>query len=47
MSDRRLLMARILLLALFAGFVAGFAASQYGMVRTLVIVICGSCVGIG
>ena len=38
---------RILLLLVFLGFVAAFAASQYDMVRSLVIVICTSCVGIG
>lgn len=38
---------RILLLLLFTGFAVGFAAGQYDMVRSLVIVICTSCVGIG
>lgn len=41
------MMLRLLLLLLFIGFVAAFAASQYDMVRSLVIVICTSCVGIG
>ena len=42
-----IMVLRILLLLLFTSFVAAFAASQYDMVRSLVIVICTSCVGIG
>jgi hypothetical protein len=47
MMANRVLILRILLLLLLTGFVAGFAASQYDMVRSLVTVICTSCVGIG
>ncbi len=42
-----LTIVRILLLLIFASFVAWFAASQYDVVRSLVIVICTSCIGIG
>ncbi len=41
------IIVRALLLLLFIGFVAGFAASQYEAVRRLLIVICSSCIGIG
>ena len=47
MRENGVLALRILLLLLFTACVAGFAASQYDMVRSLVIVICTSCVGIG
>lgn len=41
------IIVRVLLLLLFTGFVVGFAASQYDMVRGLLTVICSSCIGIG
>ena len=41
-----LIIRLILLLALF-GFVAGFAVSQYELVRSMVTVLCLSCIGIG
>jgi hypothetical protein len=47
MRANGLLALRILLLLLLTGFVAAFAAGQYDMVRSLVTVICTSCVGIG
>ena len=47
MKSHRLLFIRLILLLAFAGFVAGFAASQYEFVRSLVTVLCLSCIGIG
>jgi hypothetical protein len=38
---------RLVLLLLCIGFVAGFAVSQYELVRSLVTVLCLSCIGIG
>ncbi len=47
MKANGVMVLRILLLLLFTGFAAGFAASHYDMVRSLVTVICLSCIGIG
>ena len=41
------LVIRLVLLLAFIGFVAAFAASQYEYVRSLVTVLCLSCIGIG
>ena len=38
---------RLILLLAFIGFVAGFVVSQYEDVRSLVTVLCLSCIGIG
>ena len=47
MRSNRLLIVRLVLLLALVGFVAGFALSQYDYVRSMVIVICLSCIGIG
>ena len=47
MRSHSLLIIRLVLLLAFIGFVAGFAVSQYETVRSMVIVICLSCIGIG
>lgn len=47
MRSHSRLMVRLVLLLAFAGLTAGFAASQYEFVRTLVIVLCLSCMGAG
>jgi cell division protein FtsB len=47
MRSRSLLIVRLALLLAFLGFVAGFAISQYEDVRSLVTVLCLSCIGIG
>jgi len=47
MRSHSLLIVRLVLLLAFIGFVAGFVVSQYDYVRSLVIVICTSCIGIG
>jgi hypothetical protein len=47
MRSRGLLIVRVALLLAFVGFVAGFAVSQYELVRSLVTVLCLSCIGIG
>jgi hypothetical protein len=47
MKGRSLLIVRLALLLAFLGFVAGFAISQYEDVRSLVTVLCLSCIGIG
>jgi hypothetical protein len=47
MRSHSLLIIRLILLLLFLGLVAGFAVSQYEMVRSLVTVLCLSCIGIG
>ena len=45
-SHGRLIVRLVLLLA-FTGLVAGFAASQYELVRSMVVVLCLSCMGVG
>jgi hypothetical protein len=47
MKNRILLFVRLILLLAFIGFVAGFAVSQYEMVRSMVTVLCLSCIGVG
>jgi hypothetical protein len=47
MKSRSLLFVRLILLLAFIGFVAGFLVSQYDYVRSLVTVLCLSCIGIG
>jgi uncharacterized membrane protein len=47
MRVNSILIIRLILLLLFVGFVAGFAVSQYEYVRSLVTVLCLSCIGIG
>jgi uncharacterized membrane protein len=47
MRSHSLLIVRLILLLVFIGFVAGFAVSQYEYVRSLVTVLCLSCIGIG
>jgi hypothetical protein len=47
MRSHSLLIIRLTLLLAFIGFVAGFAASQYEFVHSLVTVLCLSCIGIG
>jgi hypothetical protein len=47
MRSHNLLTVRLILLLAFIGFVAGFAVSQYELVRSLVTVLCLSCIGIG
>jgi hypothetical protein len=47
MKSHSLLIIRLVLLLAFIGFVAGFAVSQYELVRSLVTVLCLSCIGIG
>ena len=47
MRSNSILAIRIVLLLLLIGFAAAFAASQYEDVRSLVTVLCLSCIGIG
>jgi hypothetical protein len=47
MKANSILIIRLLLLLLSLGFVAGFVVSQYEYVRSLVTVLCLSCIGIG
>jgi len=47
MKSHGLLIIRLILLLAFIGFVAGFAVSQYELVRSMVTVLCLSCIGIG
>ena len=47
MRSHSLLVIRLTLLLAFIGFVGGFAVSQYEYVRSLVTVLCLSCIGIG
>jgi uncharacterized membrane protein len=47
MKNRSLLIIRLILLVAFVAFVAGFVASQYEYVRSLVTVLCLSCIGAG
>jgi hypothetical protein len=47
MKSHGLPVIRLVLLLAFIGFVAGFVASQYEDVRSLVTVLCLSCLGIG
>jgi len=47
MRSHSLLIIRLILLLAFIGCVAGFAVSQYEDVRSLVTVLCLSCIGIG
>ncbi len=42
-----ILIIRIVLLLVFVGFIAGFVMSQYEFVRSMVTVVCLSCIGIG
>jgi cell division protein FtsB len=46
MKANSILIIRLILLLALVGFVAGFAASQYELVRSLVTVLCLSCIGI-
>lgn len=45
MKSHSLLIIRLILLLAFIGFVAGFVAIQYDYVRSLVTVLCLSCIG--
>jgi hypothetical protein len=47
MKSHSLLIVRLILLLAFIGFVAGFMVSQYDYVRSLVTVLCLSCIGAG
>ena len=47
MKQNRLLVFRLVLLGIFAAFVAVFAADQYGLVRSFVRFLCVSCLGLG
>ena len=47
MKQNRWLAIRLVLLAMFTVFVAVFAASQYGLVRSFVRFLCVSCLGLG
>jgi len=47
MKSHSLLIIRLVLLLAFSGFIAGFVVSQYDYVRSLVTVLCLSCIGIG
>jgi hypothetical protein len=47
MKSHSLLIIRLTLLLAFIGFAAGFAVSQYELVRSMVTVLCLSCIGIG
>jgi uncharacterized membrane protein len=47
MRSHSLLIIRLTLLLAFISFVAGFVVSQYDYVRSLVTVLCLSCIGIG
>jgi uncharacterized membrane protein len=47
MRSHSLLIIRLVLLVAFVGLVAGFVASQYEYVRSLVTIICMSCIGAG
>lgn len=46
MTRNRWLIVRLILLGLFVAFVAVFAAEQYGLVRSFVRFLCGSCLGL-
>jgi hypothetical protein len=46
MKQNRRLMVRLALLAIFAVFVAVFAADQYSQVRSFVRFLCTSCLGL-
>jgi hypothetical protein len=47
MKSHSLLIIRLVLLLAFTAIVAGFVVSQYEDVRSLVTVLCLSCIGIG
>jgi hypothetical protein len=47
MRSHSLLVIRLILLLASIGFIAGFVVSQYEYVRSLVTVLCLSCIGIG
>jgi hypothetical protein len=47
MKSHSLLVIRLVLLLVFIGFIAVFVVSQYEVVRSLVTVLCLSCIGIG
>jgi|PlaIllAssembly_1097288.scaffolds.fasta_scaffold1265144_1 hypothetical protein len=47
MKAHSLLFIRLILLLAFIGLVAGFVMSQYEDVRSMVITICVSCIGLG
>jgi uncharacterized membrane protein len=47
MKGNSILIIRLIILLAFIGFVAGFVVSQYDDVRSLVTVLCLSCIGIG
>jgi uncharacterized membrane protein len=47
MRGNSILIIRLILLLLLVGSVAGFAVSQYEYMRSLVTVLCLSCIGIG
>ena len=47
MRVNSILVMRLILLLAFVALVAGFMVSQYEYVRSLVTVLCLSCIGIG
>jgi uncharacterized membrane protein len=47
MRGNSILIVRLILLLAFIGFVGGFVISQYEYVRSLVTILCLSCIGIG
>jgi hypothetical protein len=47
MKIHNLPIIRLVLLLAFIAFVVGFAVSQYQDVRSMVITICTSCIGLG
>jgi len=47
MRANSILIIRLVLLLAFVAFVAGFVVGQYDYVRSLVTVLCLSCIGIG
>lgn len=46
-KSKRILIIRLVLLLIFLGFAAGFAVSQYEVVRSFVTIVCLSCIGVG
>jgi len=46
MTENRTLILRLVLLAISVAFVAGYAATQYSSVQSLVKFICTSCLGL-
>lgn len=47
MRSHSLLIIRLVLLATFIAFLGAFLTSQYEYVRSLVTVLCLSCIGVG